>query len=183
VAFVDDDPKLHGQVLNGLPVWSYQRALERHAGGLISCTIGSPGVREHIVERCRADGFRFARLVHPEARMSRTVEVGAGCILCVGGILTVNITLGEHVHVNLDCTIGHDVTIGDYSTLTPGVHVSGCVEIGRKVFIGTGTNIINGSDAEPLVIGDGTVIGAGAVVRHSTEPGSLYAGVPARRKR
>jgi acetyltransferase-like isoleucine patch superfamily enzyme len=83
----------------------------------------------------------------------------------------------------LDCTIGHDVVVGSYSTLSPGVHVSGNVRIGGNVFIGTGACIINGRASEPLTIGDGAVVAAGACVTRSVDPGAMVAGVPAIRKR
>ena len=93
------------------------------------------------------------------------------------------IKLARHVHINIACTISHDVTIGEFSTLSPGVHVSGHVRIGKSVFIGTGANIINGSASQPLVIGDGAIVAAGACVTRDVEPGSMVAGVPATRRR
>ena len=89
----------------------------------------------------------------------------------------------DQVHVNLDCTIGHDVKIGAYSTLAPGVHVSGNVHIGEGVYIGTGANIINGTSDKPLIVENGSVIGAGACITASTEANALYVGVPASLKK
>jgi sugar O-acyltransferase (sialic acid O-acetyltransferase NeuD family) len=145
--------------------------------------VGDPKARKFIATRCNEAGAQFASLVHHSVEMSEFVEIGAGSIICCGTILTVNIKLGCHVHVNLDCTIGHDVHIGDFSTLSPGVHVSGNVHIGEGVYIGTGANIINGISGKPLVIADGTVIGAGACVTKSAECPGLYAGVPAQLKK
>ncbi len=183
VAFVDDDPGQQGRIRNGFPVWSRERLRAAHAGGLLACAIGAPAVRQRVVASCVAEGFRFPTLIHPGTSISDTNEIAQGVIVCTGSILTVNIRVEEQVHINLDCTIGHDVRIGAYTTLTPGVHISGCVHVGERVYIGTGANIINGDEDRPLVIADDTVIGAGAVLTRSTEPGSLYVGVPATRKR
>jgi serine acetyltransferase len=84
------------------------------------------------------------------------------------------------VQINLDCTIGHDVVMGDYTTLAPGAHISGCVRFGRRVYVGTGAVIINGTQEEPIVIGDDVVIGAGACVVKSVPAGLTVVGVPAR---
>ena len=113
--------------------------------------------------------------------MSRYVDLGTGVIVCAGCILTVNIEIGNHVHIDiLDCTIGHDVRVGDFTTLAPGVHVSGNVHIRDMVYIGTGVTIINGSlRSSPLVIEPRCVLAAGACITKSTEPDGLYAGVPA----
>jgi sugar O-acyltransferase (sialic acid O-acetyltransferase NeuD family) len=145
--------------------------------------VGDPEQRIRIVGRAESLGMAAATLVHPRVEASRWLEIGPGSILCAGVIATTNIVIGAHVHINLDCTIGHDVVIGDYATLSPGVHVSGNVTIGKRVFIGTGATIINGSATSPLSIGDGAVIAAGACVTKPVEPGALVAGVPAVRKR
>lgn len=34
-------------------------------------------------------------------------------VICAGTILTVDITIGRHVIINLDCTVGHDAHIED----------------------------------------------------------------------
>ncbi|WP_188310298.1 NeuD/PglB/VioB family sugar acetyltransferase [Arenimonas fontis] len=122
-------------------------------------------------------------LVHPGVLRSERVRVGGGSIICAGSLLTTNIDIGRHVHVNLACTIGHDVVIGDHSTLAPGVRVSGNVHVGTGVYIGTGATIINGTAHKPLIIGDGAVIAASACVTDDVEPQSMVAGVPAVRKR
>ena len=99
-----------------------------------------------------------------------------GVIICPGAIVTVNVTLGRHVHLNLNATVGHDSTIGDYTTVSPGAAVSGNVTIGKRCYIGTGAVII-----EKINICDDVIIGAGAVVvKHITESGT-YVGVPAKK--
>ncbi len=145
--------------------------------------VGDPIARERLVQKCRRRGLRETSLVHPGVEASRFVTFGSGSIVCAGAIATVNIAIGAHVHVNLDCTIGHDVHIGDYATLSPGVHVSGNVIIGSRVFVGTGATIINGKPGHPLTIGDDAVIAAGTCVTASVEEKALVAGVPAVRKR
>lgn len=125
-------------------------------------------------------GFFFQTLIHPRIERSKWIEIGEGTVICAGSILTTNVQLGCHVHINLDCTIGHDVVIGDYTTLAPGVHVSGWVHFRKRVYVGTGAVLINGTEKEPLTIGDDAVIGAGAVVTTSVNEGLTVAGAPAR---
>ncbi|MET3652557.1 acetyltransferase-like isoleucine patch superfamily enzyme [Dyella japonica] len=100
-----------------------------------------------------------------------------------GTVITTNTAVGPYAQINAGCTVSHDVHLGEFSTLSPGVHVAGHVCIGRDVFVGTGANIINGRPDNLLSIGDGAIIAAGACVINSVEPGAMMAGVPATRKR
>lgn len=180
VCFVDDDARRHGDIVNGIPVWSVEQLRERHPGCAVACAIGKPQTRRKVVGKCRDMGFVFPTLCDRDVRMSRFVGIGDGSILCAGSVVTVDVAIGEQTHVNLNCTIGHDCRIGAYTTLAPGVHVSGCVHIGEGVYIGTGACIINGTQEAPLTIGSNSVIGAGACVTRSIAPDVTAVGVPAR---
>ena len=146
--------------------------------------ISDSTARRALSAMCEARHLQAASVIaHPRIESSRFVEAGEGSILCAGTSLTTDVRIGRHVHVNLHCTIGHDVVIGDFSTLSPGVHVSGHVRIEEDVFIGTGAVIVNGKAGHPLIIGRGAIVAAGACVTRTVEPGALVAGVPAIRKR
>jgi len=178
--FIDDNPDTHGSEVNGIPVLGFEQVESSFADALIVGGVGAGKVRQKLMERVSAAGFESATLVHPNVQLSRFVTMGVGTVICAGNILTTNIRLGRHVQINLDCTIGHDVEMDDYATLAPGVHVSGWVRIGKRAYVGTGANIINGTSDAPLVIGDDTVVGAGACVTGSLDSRVLAVGVPAK---
>jgi sugar O-acyltransferase (sialic acid O-acetyltransferase NeuD family) len=180
VAFVDDDEKRHGSVLNDVPVMGLIEAQHHFPDALMVGGVGSPATREALMTKAAEAGFAFASLIHDRCEHSSWIDIGPGAVICAGSILTTNITLGDHVQINLDCTIGHDVRIGDYVTLAPGVHISGRVELRHRVYVGTGAAIINGTEAEPIVIGEDAVVGAGAVVTKPVENGTTVVGVPAK---
>lgn len=177
--FIDDDEGKQGTILNGIPVLSLEAAVKKNPDANVIGGIGNPGIRQRLMQKAAAFGLHFDSLVHPRVEISRWVEIGVGSVICAGSILTTNIRLGTHVQINLDCTIGHDVVLDDYTTLAPGVHVSGCVKCGKRVYIGTGAVILNGSQDNPLFIGDDVVIGAGACVTKSVFEG-IWVGVPAK---
>jgi len=178
--FVDDNEALHGSSPNGIPILSLRAAQDQFPEASLVSAIGSPRIRQHVVEKATAAGFTFETIIHPRVERSEWIEIGAGSVVCVGSILTTNIILGQQVQINLDCTIGHDVVMGDYATLAPGVHISGNVHLGQRVYVGTGATIINGTSETPLIIGDDTVIGAGACVTRSMPSGLTVVGVPAK---
>jgi len=164
--------------VNGIPV-SLLSELPPRDDARFVVALGDPSQRRSAVAALIAAGHRPATLVHPRVEASRFVELGAGTVVCARSTITCNVSTGEHVQINLACTIGHDVILGDYATLSPGVNVSGCVRVGRDVFIGTNACIINGKPDRPLSIGDGAVIAAGACVTRDVPANSLVAGVPA----
>lgn len=180
VCFIDDDETSHGTMLNGIPVMGLEVARSRFPDAKVVGGVGSPEIRQRLMAKANSVGFGFETIVHPRVERSQWVEIGLGAVICAGNILTTNIVLGQHVQINLDCTIGHDVVIGDYTTLAPGVHISGCVHLGQRVYVGTGAVVINGTRDDPIVIGDGVVIGAGACVVKSVSPGLTVVGVPAK---
>ena len=180
VCFIDDNEATHGTLLNGIPVVSLETAQERYPEARVVGGVGTPKTRQRLMEKVSVAGFGYETIIHPRVELSRWIEVGLGTVICAGNILTTNIVLGQHVQINLDCTVGHDVAMGDYTTLAPGVHISGCVELGQRVYVGTGAVIINGTQENPIVIGKDVIIGAGACVTKSVPAGWTVVGVPAR---
>lgn len=78
------------------------------------------------------------------------------------------ITIGENCVIGYNSTIlCHEFLIHEYRT--------GEVIIGRDVMIGANSTILPG-----VIIGDGAVVGAGALVNQDVPPGATVAGVPAR---
>jgi sugar O-acyltransferase (sialic acid O-acetyltransferase NeuD family) len=180
VCFIDDDKAKQGTEVNGILVIGLEAAHEQFPEARVVGAVGTPKTRQRVMKKAAEIGFGYETIIHPRVEMSSWVKTGPGTVICAGNILTTNIKLGEHVQINLDCTIGHDVVIGDYTTLAPGVHVSGWIHFGQRVYVGTGAVLINGKEHNPIIIGDDAVIGAGACVTESVSSNVIVAGVPAK---
>lgn len=145
--------------------------------------VGDSSLRRRVASGFESRGASAATIVHPGVEHSARVIIEAGAVVFPGCILTTDVRVGRHAHLNAACTVSHFSQVGDFSTLSPGVHVAGNVYIGDDVFVGVGANIINGPPGNPLLVGDGAVIAAGACVTDHVASGSMVAGVPAVRKR
>lgn len=145
--------------------------------------LGNPQARERCAGLCERAGLSPGRLIHPRAEISRRVRVGEGSVVCAGVVLTTHIDIGRHVHINVMSSVSHDGCLADFSTLSPGVRVSGNVHIGRRAFIGAGASIVNGTVDAPLHIGADAIVAAGACVTRDVAAGAVVAGVPAELKR
>jgi sugar O-acyltransferase (sialic acid O-acetyltransferase NeuD family) len=173
VGFFDDDARIREEILARK---TSVKEVDSLSGSNFEIVlgIGSSEYREKLAIRLGGQTFHHS-LCHPQSSLGSDVEFGVGCILAAGSRITTNVRIGNHFHLNLNSTVGHDVVIGDFVTVFPGVNISGNVVIGDKTTIGTGSSILPG-----VRIGSGCFIGAGAVVTKDVEDGQTVVGVPAR---
>lgn len=137
--------------------------------------IGTSTTRRTLDVRFASAGLTAATLVHPAATIGHDVRIGPGSVICAGVRVTTNITLGRHVHLNINSTVGHDCTLEDYVTINPLVAISGGVHIGKASMMGTHSAVL-----QNLSIGAGSTVGAGACVVRNVPDGVIVKGVPAR---
>lgn len=182
-AFVADDaaPNI-GSCIHNIKVIGESEFFDSYGNSPtnIFIAVGSPNLRQKLYEKCvtKLSNVAFPTLLHPSVihdSRPAAVSVELGSIVCAGSVLTTDLHIGKLVHVNLNCTIGHDVEIGSFSTLSPGAHISGHVHMGRNCFIGTGAVVL-----ENVHIPDFSVIGAGATVTKTLDVAGTYVGTPAR---
>ncbi len=174
--FIDDNETLWGSTEGEYHVFGGCEYLSALEDVYTVCAVGSSNVRKKIIEKLKDTSVKFATLVDPSVLYSNSVKIGEGAIVCAGTIITVDVNIGDHVIVNLDCTIGHDAVIDDFVTIYPSVNVSGNVLIGECSELGTGTQIIQGKK----VISN-TIIGAGAIVVKDCLESGTYVGSPAKK--
>lgn len=172
-----DDGTEPGTEINGYKVLGGIEELQRYDNSVsVVCAVGSAKVREKIVSRIKQIGqFQFPNLIDPDVQNSQFVSMGEGNIVCAGNILTVNISMKDFVILNLSCTVGHDVVIESFVTVYSGVNISGCTLLKKGVEFGTGSKIIQGK-----VIGENTIVGAGAVVVRDLPSDCTAMGIPAK---
>jgi len=175
LGFIDDSEKLKGSIVNGYPVLGSTEWLNKNKfNNLFAvCAIGASKVRKAVVSRL--ENVKFATLIDPMALISDKVKIGEGSIICANSVLTVDITIGLHNIINIDCTIGHDAILQDFVTLYPSVNISGNTFIGECVEMGTGSQIIQG-----VKVGEDTIVGAGAVIVKDLPRKCTAVGVPAK---
>lgn len=177
VGFLDDNIG-RGEWVDGLPVLGGLSEIgDLHDDVSVVIAIANPSVRRQIRNRLSNSSVAFPSLIHPSVMVGdeQRNHFGEGVIVAAGNILTTNVRIHSFAIVNLACTIGHDVEIGEYASIMPACSISGSVTIEDSVELGTGAKILPG-----LRIGKNSRVGAGAVVTHDVPPDVTVVGVPAR---
>ena len=172
--FLDDNPdalKAFGSFAPVFPLAGHRPVADQlHLVGL-----GTPKTKEKLVAPLVAAGAEFLTFVHPSAIIGSRVTLGRGVVICPGAILSVDIDIGEFAMVNLNCTIGHDAQIGRWTSLSAHCDITGGARVGQGCFFGSRATVIPGK-----IIGDRSVVAAGAVVMSHFPSDVLVAGNPAR---
>lgn len=137
--------------------------------------IGSPEVRSRVAARFDEAGWRARTVIHPAATVGSSARIADGVVICAGVQVSTNVTIGRHVHLNPNATVGHDTELGEFVSVNPGAIVSGDVTIGTGALIGAGAVVLQG-----LRVGERAVVGAAACVTRDVAPDVVVKGVPAR---
>lgn len=142
--------------VGGLPIRRLRTTYLRH-------WLGSFGAGTSVQMGCR---FLHGRKVH----LGERNVINFGCLLDGRKFLIRtgrDVSIGPHASI---LTLGHDPQSPDFADR------GGDVVVGDRVWIGYGALILPG-----ITLGEGAVVGAGAVVTKDVEPFAIVAGNPARK--
>jgi sugar O-acyltransferase (sialic acid O-acetyltransferase NeuD family) len=178
VGFLDADPELTGQTVNGLPVLGQLNLLhklkaQKVKGAIIS--IGDNSPRQAYFQKVLDQGFDLINAIHPGSRISSTARLGRNVVVAAGAVVSTDARIADSAIINTSAVIDHECQIGRAVHVCPSATLAGRVRVDDETFIGLGCNII-----QCLKIGSHATIGAGAVVIEDVPDGATVVGVPAR---
>jgi hypothetical protein len=178
IFFIDD--YRDGELINNHKIVSFESFInisadERH----VSIAIANSKVREKLTNKCLEKNIQMLNITASNVTTLTEIKIDHGSILCPFVTITSNIIIGKSFHANIYSYVAHDCIIGDYVTFAPSVKCNGNVTIEDYVYIGTGAVIKQGKLNNPIVIGKGAVISAGAFVTRNVPAGITVFGNPA----
>ncbi|WP_433532410.1 acetyltransferase [Micromonospora sp. CA-263727] len=179
LGFVDDHPTETNVGLVhrlGVPFLGSTRWLaSQPASTHVALGVGHPRLRRETDQAIARYGLPAATVVHPNAEIGPDCVFQEGLFAAGGARVTTNVALGRHVHLNQNCTVGHDAVLDDYVSVNPLAAVSGYCRLREGVMVGTTAAVL-----PRLTVGRDATVGAGACVTRDVPGGAVVMGVPAR---
>ncbi|MBN2376942.1 MAG: acetyltransferase [Sedimentisphaerales bacterium] len=178
VGFLDSNPALHNNFVDGIEVFGDLSALGRaHEFGFRGAVIaiGDNRIRQAYAETVEKSGIGLVSAIHPTATIADTATIGKNVVIAAGAKVCTHVSIEDSAICNTGCIIDHESHIGKAVHICPGVRMAGHVNVQQAAFIGIGATVI-----QNITIGEAAVIGAGAVVIGDVAAYSTVVGVPAK---
>ncbi len=176
IGFVDDTPQKIGIDPNGYPVFD-REAFARFPDALVLAIPGSPvsyRTRKQTIQDLGIATERFAKVIHPAARVSSLASVGHNVLIMAGVVITSNALIGSHICILPNTVIHHDVVVGDWTLIGSNVTIAGNTVVEENCYIGSGSSIMNG-----LRVGSRALVGLGSNVISNVVSDAKVVGNPA----
>ena len=170
----DRDPaRCVGDLLPGIPLLQADVASALLAVG-VHIAIGGNLAREREANSWGLQ--RLVTVVHPQASVSARAILEPGCFIAAGAVVAPSAWIASCAIINHGAVVDHDVAIGAFTHVAPGVVLGGASKVGMRVLLGAGAVVLPG-----CTVCDDVVEGAGAVVVVDLTEAGTYVGTPARR--
>ena len=122
-------------------------------------------------------GAELVTVISPLANIgSWNVKLDKGLNVMDFVFISNNTKIGRGTLLNTGCTIHHDVSIGDYSEVSPNAVLLGRITLGSYCTIGANATVL-----PDITIGNNSIIGAGAVVTNNIPENTTVVGNPAKK--
>lgn len=171
VGFLDDNPALYGQELDGVPILGPPSLADKP----FVAAVGDNAARKRTSLELLAKGLPAVTVVHPTAHVSPLATLGPGTMVCAGAMVCIRAQVGAGVIINTGTVVEHHNVIGDFVHLAPRSVIAGRVSVGEGTMVGAGATVING-----LTLGAWSIIGAGSVIINDVPSHTTVVGVPGR---
>jgi len=173
--FVDDNPAIKGKMINDVEVIGGLDVLKGRSDCHIHVALGRPELKRQITARCKSYGLTMLSAIHPSATISPGAQIGNGVFIGPGAIINTGVQIHDGVLINTGVIVEHDSIVENFANISPAVCVGGRVQINAMAFVGSGALLL-----ARIEVGEGAVVGMGAVVNKSVPSNTLVYGVPAR---
>ena len=175
IDFIDDSVPA-GTFVGGTRVLGTTEQIESLAGDDTDLIVafGDNAGRTALIDRLELHGTKLVSIVHPEASVSDTVEIGSGTVVLARAAINADAVVGTGCIINTGAVVEHDCVLERGVHICPNASLAGGVTVGECAWVGIGSQVI-----QQLRIGAGSTVGAGATVIEDVADEDTVVGVPA----
>lgn len=177
IGFVDDTQGKIGITKDGHHVFG-REAFVTYPDAFVLAVPGSPTsylTRQEVINGLGLSNERFARVIHPSARIASLASIGVNVLIMAGVVITSNAVIGNHACILPNTVIHHDAILNDWVLIGSNVTIAGGTVVEENCYIGSGSTIMNG-----ITVGIKALVGLGTNVISNVSREARVVGNPAR---
>src|ERR1017187_1377352 len=106
--------------------------------------VSSTNRRRELYEKFVSLGYHFGTVVHAAAVISSDVSLGEGVQVMAGVVIQPGTTVGDNTILNTGVSVDHDCKIANHVHIAPGATLCGAICVGEGTLIGAGAVVIQG---------------------------------------
>ena len=139
VGFLDDSNTSLGAGNYNLPHLGSISEYLPEENDLLLMAISDVNHKKIVFNRFKSLGAKFSQFIHPTAVVASSAMLGEGVVICPFALVSADAFVGDVCAINVSSSVGHDVSLGHFSTLSSHVDLTGWVQVGERVFFGSWT--------------------------------------------
>ena len=131
VGFLDDDPKLVGTNVKGVPVLggvSMMKTIRQtHGVEAVYCPLGNNKLRVKFLSMAKECELQTPNYIHPSVNISPNVTIGEGVYILLGTCIMPHTIIKNYVMISMNVSLAH------HNVLEEGVFLSTGCNIGARI--------------------------------------------------
>ena len=131
-----------------------------------------------------ADLTKYNARIEPGAFIRDMVEIGDNCVIMMGAVINIGAIIGAGTMIDMNVVVGGRAVVGRNCHIGAGTVLAGVVEPPSATPVIIEDGVLMGANAvvlEGVRVGKNSVVAAGAVVTNDVPPNTVVAGVPAKK--
>ena len=121
--------------------------------------------------------------IEPGAIIREKVDIGEGAVIMMGAVINIGAVIGKRTMIDMGAVLGGRATVGDNCHIGAGAVLAGVIEPASATPVIIEDGVLVGANAvviEGVHVGKNAVVAAGAVVIEDVPENAVVAGCPAR---
>ena len=161
--------------------WSeLEPVLTANAGSITDCVVENDRRNSGVP---LLDMKNIKARIEPGAIIREKVTIGEGAVIMMGAVINIGAVIGKGTMIDMGTILGGRATVGDHCHIGAGAVLAGVVEPASATPVIVEDGVLIGANAvviEGVHIGKNAVVAAGAVVIEDVPENAVVAGSPAR---